>query len=484
MKKHNHPRDDCRSGVSRRTFIGTAVSSAALALLNPGLARTAGRVQNTVLTDYIGRLCYNENPLGPSPAAMTAIRDSVDMGHRYPDWYAESLRMDLATLYGVSPVQIIVGCGGTEILRLAALALASPGSNVVCPYPSYSQFPADAGFLGASARYSSLDNDYRVDLDDMTANIDDNTSAVCITNPNNPTGTVLSASDISDFVDSLSSEVTVVIDEAYHDYVHDPAYQSAVDLVLQGKNVVVIRTFSKAYGLAGVRIGYAVGDSSLISRMSSWHLFATVTRLSQAAARSALTDTQHIADTVTLNDQVKQCCFDNFDVMGLDYIPSETNFFMVDVGRSASGVSSQLSARDIQVRTGWGMPNHLRVSTGTMEEMENFITALEEILGIGGSDEPCYLTGPVLYANYPNPASGRTCIPYALTTEGHVRLQIFNIRGQLVKTLVNRQQPPGYQGDLHWDGTDQSGNRVASGSYFYRMNVGNFTETRRIIWIR
>ncbi len=481
MKPQNSENND-GTGMSRRAFLGTVAGTAALSMLHPGAARSTDRLRPSLLNDYVGRLCYNENPLGPSPASKAAMSEAIDLGHRYPDWYAESLKYDLAAYHGVSTSQIIVGCGATEILRLAALAFAEPGGNVVCPYPSYGQFASDSAFLGAIERYSTLDENHRVDLDDMASQIDSNTSAVCITNPNNPTATVLPASDIADFVDAIPPSVTVIIDEAYHDYVTDTSHRSAIDLVQQGKKVVVIRTFSKIFGLAGVRIGYAIGGSGSISSMNVWHLYATVTRISLAAAQAALTDSQHIADTLSLNEQARQYCFENFDSMGLEYIPSETNFFMVDVGQSASYIANQLASRDILVRSGWGMPYHLRVSTGTMEDMQNFITALRDILG-GGGVEPDVPRTPSLYANYPNPANNRTCFPYFIPNDARVRLQIFNVRGQLVRTL-DRHSASGHHDDLEWDGTDQRGNRVTNGSYFYRLNVGDFTETRRLIWMR
>jgi hypothetical protein len=182
---------------------------------------------------------------------------------------------------------------------------------------------------------------------------------------------------------------------------------------------------------------------------------------------------------VALNDQAKQYCFDSFVTMGLDYIPSETNFFMVDVG-DAAHVGSELAARDIKVRSGWGMPKHLRVSTGTMAEMEDFITALEEILaGMSAGN----LTSPrvtALYGNVPNPVPGGTRISYALAEAGPVLLQIFDIRGRLVRTLVDRHQAPGRHA-LEWDGTDQNRHRLPGGSYFYRLRQGEVTQTRRLI---
>lgn len=246
----------------------------------------------------------------------------------------------------------------------------------------------------------------------------------------------------------------------------------------------MIRTLSKVYGLAGARIGYAVGRSSQISSMSSWHIYATVSRLGLEAARAALGDSQHIADTVALNDQAKQYCFTSFDSMGLDYIPSETNFFMVDTGMSASYVAGQLSARGIVVRTGWGMPQHLRVSTGTMDEMEDFIAALADILGMTGIESAT--SAPKvnsLDGNFPNPFNQRTRISYQVAKGGRVRLEIFNVRGQHVRTVVDELKVPGRY-DFDWDGRDRKGLSMASGSYFYRLTVGGFSQTRRMILVK
>ena len=238
--KRNNP-----NGLSRRKFLGLAAAGSALSITNPAvlIASSGPAPIDPVLTDYVGRLCYNENPLGPSPLAMQAMSDNIDMGHRYPDWFAESLKSDLADFHNVSDNNVIAGCGATEILRLCAYAFAGTGNNVVVPYPSYSQFPSDANFLDSDVHYSPLDDEYRIDLDDMANRVDNDTTAVCITNPNNPTATVLAADDIEAFVDSLPDGVVTIIDEAYHEFVDDPNYQSAISLVRQNKNVVVIRTF-------------------------------------------------------------------------------------------------------------------------------------------------------------------------------------------------------------------------------------------------
>jgi histidinol-phosphate aminotransferase len=474
-----------RNGLSRRRFLGLAAAGSALSIVNPAglLARTAPSPVNPVLTDYVGRLCYNENPLGPSPLAMQAMIDNVNMSHRYPDWYAESLKNDLAELHDVAVQKVIAGCGATEILRLCAMAYATPGNNVITPYPSYSQFPADANLLDADVVYSDLDDDYKVDLDDMADRVNGNTTAVCITNPNNPTATVLPATDIEAFVNSMPAHVVTIIDEAYHEFVDDPSYESAIDLVRRDKDVIVIRTFSKVYGLAGMRIGYAIGKQSRISELRSWLVYASVSRLGLKAAQAALNDNDHINSTVALNSQAKQYCFDNFDRLGLSYIPSQTNFFMVETEMDGSDLAGALSQRGISVRYGWGMPRHIRVSTGTMAEMESFITALEDILDnvhIGGISLPIATS---LDANYPNPFNSTTKITYSVTQPGHVSIQIFNVRGQLVKTVVDGYKLPGKY-TFDWNGTNQKGAKVASGSYFYRMIAGDYNQTRRMALVK
>lgn len=480
-----------QGGISRRSFIGLAAGSAALALREfavPPAARAteeflrppASPLAADLWRDYTGRLCYNENPLGPSPLARAAVSGGLDLAHRYTDWYAESLRQDLATLHQVSAAQIRAGCGGTEMLHLCALAFAEPGGNVIYPVPSYGQFDTDCAFMGAGVRYVPLDAEHRIDLEAMAAQVDGDTLAVGLTNPNNPTATVLSASAIAAFVNALPPGVVTVVDEAYHEYVSDPGYESALALVRQGKDVVVIRTFSKVFGLAGVRIGYAVGPSARMAAMGLWQTWGTVSRPALDASRAALSDAQHLSNTVSLNDQAKAYCYGEFARMGLDYIPSETNFFMVDVGQAAGPVAAALSARGIAVRAGWGMPQHLRVSTGVMEEMQSFITALREILsqsGVAGGSLPAVTA---VYGNFPNPVVSSTRIVYSLREPSQVELRIYDTQGRLIRTLREGEQAAGFF-DLRWDRLDESGRRVTAGCYFYRLSAGEITQTRRMI---
>jgi len=479
------------SEISRRSFFGATAGLAAIALLK---GQPAGAVLNgqpagafvpgdlPVREDYVGRLCYNENPLGPSPLAQAAMVAGIPMAHRYGDWFTDSLREDLAALHGVELSQTIAGSGATQMIRLAARSLADPDGNVVTCYPSYGQFASDAAFMGADIRMAELDENHRVDLSAVTAEIDADTTAVCIDNPNNPTATVLPAADIAAFVDSLPEHVAVVIDEAYHHYIHDPDYESAMELVRQGKNVIVLRTFSKIFGMAGVRLGYAVGKSELIGAMNYWHNWGTVSRVTSEGGQAALTDTQHESDTIALNDQAKQFCFDGFDSLGLEYIPSETSFFMVDVDQPAGPVAAGLADRGIYVRTGWGMHRHLRVSSGTMEEMQSFMTALEEVLYGAGVDDGRPPRFHILEGNYPNPFRTSTGITYRLASGQDVRLQIFDAQGRVIRTMVSGHRPAGLHA-LRWDGIDGRGARVSPGIYYYRLTAGNFVQTRRMIRI-
>jgi hypothetical protein len=290
--------------------------------------------------------------------------------------------------------------------------------------------------------------------------------------------------------------VVTLIDEAYFEIIRetfltpqhfqDPDYTSAIEMVRDGKKVVVVRTFSKGYGLAGARIGYAVGKSSAISSIKANRIYATISRASLEAAKAALTDQDHVRNTAILARQARNYCFSEFDNMGLDYIPSVTNFFMVDVG-NADNVRSQLASNGIYVRTGWGMPNHLRVSAGTMHEMHNFIDALRDILGYrGGSGKKAesYLPKHTeLFQAYPNPFNSSTSIKIYLPSARNVSLKIYDVRGRLVRNLADRVLAAGEHAFV-WNGADASGKSVASGSYFYRLISGEDVITRRMILIK
>lgn len=473
------------NGFSRRKFLGTITGAAALALI--GLERKAyadSAPSEHLVADYVGRLCYNENPLGPSPAAIDAIREQAELAHRYPDWFAESLMSALAARYNISSSNVICGSGGTEMLRLCAMSFTQPGKNVVVPNPSYSQFPSDAQLFGASVQNVNLNRNYVVDLEAMRSRVNSNTTAVCITNPNNPTGTIVDPAQLEDFVDDLPSGVVTIIDEAYLEYISDRQYPSAIEMVRSGKNVVVVKTFSKVHGLAGARIGFAVGREASISSMRTRQYIATVSRPSLAAALAALGEDYHVFRTVELASAVKDYCFQRFHGMGLEYIPSEASFFMVNVRRDADNIRAQLANLGYYVRTGWGMPNYLRVSSGTMEEMKGFVAALLQILLTGSNRlEVGSARFTELFQAAPNPFNSSTNIRIFLPTMRATRLEVFDIQGRLVSKLVDSLLRAG-EYSFTWNGTDERGHSVASGTYFYRLIAGDDAITRRMMLIK
>jgi len=478
--------DEYSNNISRRGFIGTITGAAAMSLI--GMERRAIADVSPgggIVTDYVGRLCYNENPLGPPQGAITAIEDEAEMAHRYPDWYAESLVNSLASKFEVPTTRIVCGAGATEILRLCAMASCHPdGGNVVVPTPSYGQFPADAQLLGTMVRNVPLDSNHTVDLAEILNHVDENTTAVCITNPNNPTGTLLNMADLETFVDALPAGAITIVDEAYYEYISDPNYPTAIGLVTGGKRVVVVKTFSKVYGLAGARIGFAIGHNDYMNQLRALQLYAMISRPSLEAAKEALNDNLHVAATVNLASQTKSYCYSEFNRMNLTYIPSETNFFMVNVGTNAGPVAAALASRGIYVRTGWGMEDYLRVSTGTMAEMQSFITELEDILTTTVSTgRPPLPQNVELYQAYPNPFNSSTMIKVYLPRMSKTRLEIFDIRGRLVSKLVDSYLGAGEHG-FRWNGRNASGHHVSSGSYFYRLSAGDDVITRRMMLVR
>jgi len=332
-------------------------------------------------------------------------------------------------------------------------------------------------------RYVSHDSNHRVNLSGIASRIDSNTTAICITNPENPTGTILDAGELSSFVQSLDSDIVVIIDEAYLEYISDSDYTSAVELLRQGRNVVVVKTFSKVYGLAGARIGYAISNSDNITAMKRYQYIATVSLPCLEAARAALGDRGHVGQTVELARAMKTYCYGQFALMGLSYIPSEASFFMVDVGIAADPVRALLAEREIYVRTGWGMDQYLRVSTGTQHEMERFIFELNNILARLGKTEEISLKSIELFQASPNPFNSSTQIRIHLPMPGMARLDIYDIQGRLVKRLSDGVLEPGMH-TYEWNGTNSDGRPVSTGAYFYRLVAGQDVITRKMLLIK
>lgn len=467
--------------LTRREFLQASVAGLSFMYL-PGMGRVKARPFGMMHPDdYFGRLCYNENPLGPSPLALDAMKNEGPEANRYPDWYSSALESDIATHHDLESNNICAGTGATEIIRLIADAFLSAGEEMITAEPTYFQMAYEAIANGASVVYVPVDDNYIIDLQSISQAVTPNTKLISLVNPNNPLGTCIHKADMEVFINSLPSGIVVVVDEAYHHYIHTSHYESCIRFVTEGLPVIVVRTFSKAYGLAGARIGYSVASAGYTDQIASSQNFGMVSRLGQAAAQAALNDTQHVTDTITLNDQAKEILITGFTNLGLEYILSETNFIMFDTGTNAHWVASELASRGYQVRTGWGMPQHIRVSTGTLEEMNGFITALDDILNVGVVAE----TRPAFGLNhiYPNPFNSQCTIKITTFGNEKVFLTIYDTLGRKVWTLVNKTLTPGVH-RLTWDGRDLHGRRVASGVYIVNLLQGEFAASTRVTLIR
>jgi histidinol-phosphate aminotransferase len=471
--------------ISRREFLGATAGAAALSFLHlPGLGRVQAQPFDQAATDdFAGRLCYNENPLGPSPMALTAMQEACSLAHRYPDWFSGGLESRIAQYHGLSSANVCAGAGATEVIRLIADALLGPGDEMVTATPTYTQMGNEAIANGASVVHVPVDENYAIDLDAISAAVGPSTTMVSLVNPNNPQATIIDKAKLESFAETLPDDVVVVVDEAYHDYIHSSDYESSIRYILEGKPFIVIRTLSKAFGLAGSRIGYALAAPEFISQINSSQLFATISRPSQAAAEAAFDDSVHVTNTIALNDQAKIMLEDGFSSLGLDFIPSHTNFMMFDTGGNAPGIASELSALGFQVRTGWGMPQHIRVSTGLLEEMQDFLDALASILLTGVSDDPVNPHSLAVSGTFPNPFNSICKIQLWIPVAEPVGLTIYDLSGRKVRVLETEQLDPGVH-QVTWDGRDFAGRDVASGTYVLNLIQGEFAASSRVSFVK
>jgi histidinol-phosphate aminotransferase len=470
-----------KNNMTRREFMQASVAGLSFMYL-PGMGRVKARPFGfTHFGETFGRLCYNENPLGPSPLAMDAMQQAVNVAHRYPDWFSSTLESHIANELGLSGNNICAGAGATEMIRLVADAFLSAGDEMIAATPTYTQMSYEAAANGATSVNVPVDGNYVIDLERILDAVKPETKLISLVNPNNPLATVFHKGDMEIFMNSLPGGIVVVVDEAYHHYVHSGEYESCIRYVKEGFPVVVIRTFSKAYGLAGARIGYSVASSGYTAMIASSQNFGMVSNLGQAAALAALDDTEHLNNTVALNDQAKDILRDGFNMLNLEYIPSETNFMMFDTGTSGSAVAALLGSKGFQVRVGWGMPQHIRVSTGTLEEMSQFVRALSESIRQGFN-----VKGPPIFGLnkiYPNPFTSRCTIQISTFDNERILLAIYDVTGRKVQTLVNEKLSPGVH-NITWDGKDVNGRKVAAGIYVINLMQGEFATSGRVTLVR
>ncbi|HTZ73898.1 MAG TPA: histidinol-phosphate transaminase [Candidatus Aquilonibacter sp.] len=332
------------------------------------------------------RINFNENPYGPSPMALAALSTCGHIASRYPDRSAATLTASIAKLHGVQPENIALGCGSTEILHVVDLTFVGPGKNVVVAEPTFEAVLEYAQALHANPVKVPHTADYRHDLPRMAAQCTSKTGVVYVCNPNNPTGTVVSRREIAEFLPQIPPTTLVLVDEAYHHFVEDPAYQTSVDLIPQYPNLVVARTFSKIYGLAGMRLGYAVGSKEIIAQISPELLIANGNAAVLAAAAASLADQASVAATRAKLNATRAWLCEEMKKDGRAYIPSQANFVMIDMGVDVKPIVAKFKEQKILVgRPFPAMPTFLRVTIGTQPEMKSFVAALRQIVPASAS---------------------------------------------------------------------------------------------------
>jgi histidinol-phosphate aminotransferase len=325
------------------------------------------------------RLTANESPQGPFPGVAEAIAEAVATSNRYPDNDSLDLTRALSDELGVDQSNLMMGNGSVALIAEIASAVGGLGTNVVYGWPSFVMYRFAAIWAGCSYREVPLDGTHTLDLDAIAGAIDDHTRVVFLCNPNNPTGTVRSGDDIEAFVRSLSGDVLVVIDEAYHDFVADAGYRTAIPLSTELANVIVLRTFSKVYALAGHRVGYAVGRKETLRELRKVQVPLVVSRLAQVAALASLGQPDEVARRVSANAAGRHHLMGALAERGLETVDSQTNFIYFKMpGDDSRGLSDAFTFRGVIIRpmsAGW-----MRVSVGSDEDNRRFIKTLDEVL--------------------------------------------------------------------------------------------------------
>jgi histidinol-phosphate aminotransferase len=324
------------------------------------------------------KLASNENPFGPSPKALAAVRGALPDLHRYPDGACFALRERLARERGVAPEQLVFGCGGDEILELLAKCLLGPGDEVVHAWPSFAMYPIVVRGMGGTPVPVPLDAGAVHDLPALAAAIGPRTQLVFVCNPNNPTGTSVGAADFDRFVGELPEHVVLAVDEAYVEYARRPDFPDALAWVRRRPGTLVLRTFSKLYGLAGLRIGYGIADPELAGYLQRARHPFNVNRLAEVAALAALDDAEHVERTLRNNAEGIAYLTRELSRLGIEVLPSDANYVCARAGAEAY---PKLLREGVIVRPlrSFGLPDHVRITVGLPEENERVVKALRRL---------------------------------------------------------------------------------------------------------
>lgn len=344
--------------------------------------KPADEVKREFGLDTVIKLASNENPLGPSPKAMERVKDMAGASHIYPDASGFRLKSKLAVKYGVTAEQIVLGNGSDEIIMFLGEVFVEPGDEVVMPFPTFPVYKTATLLMGGKPVEVSTTEDGFLGLPNMVAAVTARTKMLVLCNPNNPTGAMVDKAGLAYVMDNLPPEVLVVVDEAYAEYVEDPDYGEMLPYLKQGRNVVILHTFSKIYGLAGLRVGFALTGAENADLLNRVRLSFNQNAIGQAAALAALDDEEHLTKSVAMNRAGKALLSSELSAMGLKVFPAWGNFLMVDTGKDGQALFNALLRRGIIVRptTAWDLPTCLRITVGTEEQNHALLLALDQAL--------------------------------------------------------------------------------------------------------
>jgi histidinol-phosphate aminotransferase len=340
------------------------------------------------ITEEILKLASNENPIGASPKALRALRERISETHLYPDDVCYYLKRDISKHLDVAPENLIMGNGSVELILIASMVYLSPEDEFIAGEQSFALGKISAVLMGAKFT-GILEDNYTHNLDAIRKAVNEKTKIIYIDNPCNPLGTKISRKDIEDFVYSIPDGILIILDEAYYEFVKGEDFPDSIKFVKENKNVFVLRTFSKIYGLAALRVGYGIAPPEIISTIRKARLPFNVNRLGQIAASAALDDEEHIKKTLEVNDEGKRYLSEAFEKIGVFYIPTSTNFITFKTTMDGKILFKELQKRGIIARplANYGMPEFIRVTIGTKEQNQRFIRTLNEILSKQGLKE-------------------------------------------------------------------------------------------------
>ena len=389
MKAARQVQNGPQMTISRRKFAQLLGASAAAAVARPALslAKTVAADSSQGVATAVVRLSSNENPYGPSPKAFKAMSDAFGLACRYPDERAEVLVRSLARLNGVASGEILLGDGSGEILKLCADVYTGPLTNernavgrgtLVVADPTFEAILYHAKLNGAEIVKIPLTPSFSHDLPKMMAAAKKGLVYIC--NPNNPTASISAKNEVREFVEKAPADTMILVDEAYYHYADSPDYESMIPLVKDHPNLIVTRTFSKIYGMAGLRCGYCIAQSHTIERLRERQSWDSINLMALAAATASLEDPDQVTKGRRLNAETRAFTTSELEKMGFLTIPSQANFIMIDVKRPVVPLIATLKFRKVQVgRLFRPMPSHLRVTIGRKSEMEAFLAAFREV---------------------------------------------------------------------------------------------------------